>query len=598
MKKNLNNPQELSIFNLNLSPKWLHWLICLLITVVVIFVYAGSLQGDFVMDDNFFVKNNLYVRSLSNIPEAFSNPIGIGGGTNASKFYRPLQTVTNMLDYSLWRLRPGGYHISNVFWHIAACLSLYLLLFIFFGDIALAFLATFLFAVFPAHTEVVDYISGRSSSIVAFFMFASLSSYVIYNKRRNFSFYLLSLLFFAAMLLTKENAIIFPFILLLSRVLLRSKPKTYTVVPFFIVLSGYFVLRHYIVGSDFAVLISGLPQRLPGAFAALANYLRILIMPLGLHYEYGNHLYTWSDPLVLIGVAIFVSTVLISFKARRKTPIFFFSAGWFIVTMVPNANIYPVFSYMAEHYLYIPSVGFFLVLAYFLTKIYRIKKYRILACIISGLIISFYATLTIKQHSYWQNPIIFYQHNLRYSPESSRMTANLGKELLARGRGQEAIPVLKKALTLDKDSVVAMNNLGNAYASVAQYSLAREMFQRALGVAGKDAGIYNNIGIMYTEAGQYQKAVKAFKAAIRVNPDYADSYYNLGLLYLDYEEPDLACNYLEKVIKYNPYHYRAHYSLFKLYKQRGEIEKAGKHFNVLRSAGFSWDEILRDININ
>ena len=72
-------------------------------------VYVNSLNGKFVWDDDFLVKNNVYIKSWGHLPRIFTEDDGVGGGTKYN-FYRPLRMVTYMIDYYIWKLDVRGYH--------------------------------------------------------------------------------------------------------------------------------------------------------------------------------------------------------------------------------------------------------------------------------------------------------------------------------------------------------------------------------------------------------------------------------------------------------------------------------------------------------
>ncbi len=108
----------------------------LLIAVLGFAVYANSLGGAFIWDDIAFIKDNAYIKDWSNGVKIFtldfSKRLTSGGGIKYN-FYRPLQTLTYMADYSLWRLRVEGYHFTNVLFHTLAALTLFWLIRTLFG---------------------------------------------------------------------------------------------------------------------------------------------------------------------------------------------------------------------------------------------------------------------------------------------------------------------------------------------------------------------------------------------------------------------------------------------------------------------------------
>ncbi|MFH1867700.1 MAG: hypothetical protein ABH843_01895, partial [Candidatus Omnitrophota bacterium] len=98
----------------------------ILIVILGIAAYANSINGEFVWDDESIVEKNVYITSVSHIPDIFAKDIS--GYGEKSRSYRPVQMLTYMLDHSIWKLDVRGYHITNIILHILAALSIYWLI--------------------------------------------------------------------------------------------------------------------------------------------------------------------------------------------------------------------------------------------------------------------------------------------------------------------------------------------------------------------------------------------------------------------------------------------------------------------------------------
>jgi len=100
-------------------------LISIIFIIILGFVaYFNSLKGEFIWDEDFLIINNTYIKSWSDIKEIFTEDVGAGGGVR-SNFYRPLQQITYMLDYSVWKLNVVGFHLTNTLLHIFVALVEY-----------------------------------------------------------------------------------------------------------------------------------------------------------------------------------------------------------------------------------------------------------------------------------------------------------------------------------------------------------------------------------------------------------------------------------------------------------------------------------------
>lgn len=324
-------------------------------------VYSNSLKGEFIWDDNWLVKDNAAIQHWSGIPKIFLR--GIESGIEYS--YRPLQAITYLIDHSLWGLKPFGYHLSNIFFHVLAAISLYGLIYVLFQDWLLAFLTSAFFVVHPVHTEAVSYIAGRSDSLALLFMLVVIILYVKTLESKNRWCYVLALVSYLGALLSREHSVVLPVVLLLYHYAFKKKFWAKGFIPVLLVTLTYIFLRVTLLKPLLYVAqnLSTLWQRIPGFFVALSTYLRLLVLPVHLHMEYGSNVFSISEPRSAGGFLLLLSALFYILKEKRRRSLGFFSVSWFFLTLLPVSNLYPINAYMAEHWLYLPSVGFFLIVA-------------------------------------------------------------------------------------------------------------------------------------------------------------------------------------------------------------------------------------------
>jgi hypothetical protein len=221
-------------------------------------------------------------------------------------FYRPIPMLTYMADYSLWKLSAAGYHFTNILLHVLAALCVYWFIGTLFNDRALSFLAGAFFVVHPAHTEAVTYISGRSDSLGLIFMLLSFIFYIKETRANNLRTYILMIACYTLALLSRENTMILPLLLLLYHYAFKEKFRIKAFAPVLALACIYIVLRATALKSIISNLPcpSSLPQRIPGFFVAITNYIRLLFLPFDLHMEYGTIIFRFNDPMAISGVAI------------------------------------------------------------------------------------------------------------------------------------------------------------------------------------------------------------------------------------------------------------------------------------------------------
>jgi hypothetical protein len=97
----------------------------LLLVLCGIGVRLPALPGDLIWDDQLLVRDNPLIKSPLLILETFRHHLFLDSFTT---HYRPVQNVSYTLDYLLWETNWHGYHLSNVLWHVAGGVLLFLLL--------------------------------------------------------------------------------------------------------------------------------------------------------------------------------------------------------------------------------------------------------------------------------------------------------------------------------------------------------------------------------------------------------------------------------------------------------------------------------------
>jgi tetratricopeptide (TPR) repeat protein len=174
-----------------------------------------------------------------------------------------------------------------------------------------------------------------------------------------------------------------------------------------------------------------------------------------------------------------------------------------------------------------------------------------------------------------------------------------------------AIDNLGRALTLNPDSVEALNLLGMAWFYKKDYRTAENKFARAISLNASFAPAYNNLGNLYVMTGLTDKAEEFLKKAIGISPRLASAYYSLGALFLQTGRVDEAMAYLTKGLDLDPSYLETHGTLVattdarasaesefawaRVYASRGDVERTLAHLEKAKRAGFrDWKRIESD----
>ena len=544
-----------------------------LIAILGFAIYSETLNGAFIWDDDLLVKSNIYIRKWSYITKIFTKDVGAGSVAEYN-FYRPLQIVSYMIDYSLWRLNVIGYHLTNILLHIVAALGIYWLINLLYDDKILSLLTSIFFIAHPLHTEVVSYISSRTDLMAFVFILLSFILYVKYISSKDIRTYMLVLLSYICALLSRENSIILPVLILLYHYTFKKQFKINKFLPILYISFAYILLRFTFLKT----LLSSAPtttlfQRVPGFFVAITNYVRLLFLPFHLHMEYGNKLFSLTNPRAISGIFILFLSIFYAVRKRKDDNLISFSILWFFIALLPQSNLYPINANMAEHWIYMPSLGFFLILAKGVSTLYKKRKFKIIAILSIAGLLALYSYLTVRQNEYWREPISFYESTLKYAPRSSRIHCSLGIAYRELGKREKAIPLFEKAIEIKPDLRQAYNNLGITYRELGKTKKAISLFEKVIEINPDHAEAYNNLGAAYLDLGKREEAILLFEKAIEINPDYAMACYNLGRIYKTVGKTKKAIPLFEKVIKINPKYIEAHNSLGIVYYVTGRKQE-------------------------
>ncbi|MBU1888083.1 MAG: tetratricopeptide repeat protein [Candidatus Omnitrophica bacterium] len=492
-----------------------------LLLLAVMLSYANSLHNQFIWDDEDWILKNSTVKDWLRWPSLFTQN-SIQGARKGSNFYRPLQAISHGIDYLLWGHKLPGHHAAGIAFHAFAAIALFLLLKTVFSQ-RISFLTAFFFAVHPVQTEAVTYISGRADPMSALFILLT----ILFFERNIF----LSGSFFVLGILSKEFALITPFMLLFYLLFkgVDIKAGVRRLIPFASISLIYGIMRLTILNFS-----STIPENAPKAFSYIPIYIRLstflktlpvyfkaLIWPFALHMERDIDLsYSVFQPQSLFGLLIMCAVFLIGFKFRKQCKILVFAAAWFFIGIFPNSNIIPINALIYEHWLYLPSVGFFLVIAWGIDSLFKKgRAFKVISVFLAMSISIFYIWRTYERNKEWRNPIVFYESTIRYKPDSLRLRNNLAMAYIDAGREEDAIREYKKAISLGDYYPQPHYNLSNIYLNRGDYRAAIRELKKSLEIDNGFLYSHESLALIYFNQGRFDEAKKEALFILEREPD-------------------------------------------------------------------------------
>ena len=568
-------------------------ILIIIVLVLGAIIYLNSLLGAFIWDDAALIVTNLHIRDLGYIPRLFME--NIYHQDMMGRFYRPVLMAAFALDYKNWGLEPFGYHLTNVLIHLANAVLIFNIIMLIFGRRPLAFLTAVFFILHPVQTEAVAYISGRADPLAAFFCLVSFMFFIERLGRDGVSkrlYYAASVLFFTFGLLTKEIAAFLPFIFILYEACFgnfRFKGlRKY--IPFAAVLCVYAFVRHIAllnvknvsIVNDFAPLFSRLLTIPP----AVTTYFKLLLLPVGLHMERSDFLLdpivSFLDPRFIISSLFLITFGMAIWLIRRRSKPVFFGFLWFTLSLIPVLNITPINAFVAEHWLYFPSIGFFLAASAVFLGALNLKPLRPYIVSLLIVICALLCASTIRQNYVWRDPVTFYKYTLRFSPQSARVHTNLGVAYSNLKLYEEAEREYLEAIRLDplsRHTFFHYLNLGALYDATGKEDKAISTYEEAIAINPNLPLAYRFTGNIYLRRGKYQEAIKFYKKAAELTPENAYFWYDLGAAYMKAKIYKEAAAAFERAIECYPYFSEAHYNIGNLYAAHGDFKTARKFWN-------------------
>jgi tetratricopeptide (TPR) repeat protein len=591
----------------------------LIILFVSFFVYFNALFGDFVYDDIMQIVGNRWILDVRNIPTIFSKDVWAfnpGTAGMVSNYYRPLMYVTFVLNYQLFGLRPWGFHLINILFHCGASVLVFLIIRRLLNEqrdsgsssyFSPAFMAAILFASHPIHTEAVTWISGLPD--VAFTFFYLLAFYLYVRSEAVLSGnYLFSIGCFAVAALFKEPALTLPVVLLAydyvcgkKRASFSDYVKRYT--PYFLIGVGYLALRIHALG-EFApmkrhVRLSAY-QYVINVFPLFIQYLAKLLLPLDLNAFYVFHpitsLFGLKAALSLMATVVFVVLFPVMLKKNR---VVFLGLVFMTMPLLPVLYIPGIVgeNTFADRYLYLPSVGYVLLLAIFLSWAEKklptaVKSITIMFLVIGGL----YAVGTVSRNNIWKDNLALWSDTVRKSPDSAIVHNNLAFAYGSRGQRDRAIGEYQTAVRLKPDYVEGHFNLAAVYASEGQWDRAIAEYQKAIQLNPAFIAAHYNLGIIYASEGQWDRAIAEYQTTLRLDPDHSDAHNNLGVAYASEGQWDRAIAEYETALRLNPDVADTHCNLGIAYASQGRWDKAIAEYETALRLNPAFYEARRRLN--
>ncbi len=603
-----------------------------LVVLFALVVFIPSLRYGFVWDDLVLVKNNQFLQP-HNSPGSFLGKdfTELTFGSLAGHFYRPLFALSLWADAVVWGQQPAGFHATNLFLH-GLVVGLLWLVVRRLSDPLIATLASVLFAVHPAHSEVAVFISGRVDSLALVPMLAALWLFLDLNHGRSIwgqGMRHLGLLgAFGLALAAKESAVVLPGWLLAvglhdpaaaGRRLAGRLSVSLARMTGVLAIAGIYVVWRWgtLTGHVAQALSSSsVANRVWITLGAFGSYtMQALVpVPLGPERYPGIPRSPW-DLLVLLG---WVSLLGVASWLRwgwRHRPIAAVGLLWYLFSLAPVLALVAADGagrfVLAERWLYAPSAGMMLAIAATARPWLAQAGYAARVRLAGGIMLVWGAVglgTLLWITPVWESNETFYRYILARNPGAPGPLMNVGILEIQAGRPEVAVRLLRQTVAVAPRDSPAWMNLGWALRELKHHDEALAAFRESIrlnpgwvlppilmgsvyydtgrfaeGIALMQSVVkraptfalgYKFLGEFYESAGRLHNAVTAYREAIRLNPRDRDAFRLLARTQVAMGTPQAAVATFEEGLAILPGDPLLQAELAELYDSTGHTWKA------------------------
>lgn len=533
------------------------WTWGVLLIVLTCAAYAYTTRCGWIWDDPSYVTENQTLVDAAGLKRIWLEQ-------RANAQYYPLVFTTFWIEYQLWQLKPTGYHVVNVLLHALGALLWWRLLTRL--GVEGAWIAAAVFALHPVHVESVAWVTERKNVLSGVFYVSALLAWIRYcplhqdlpGEQRNHKAYVAAIVLYVCALLSKSVTATLPAVILLGLWWQRGKLRAIgrrdllALAPMFVVgiafgLNTVWLEKHHVGAQGFEwdytlfdrVLIAG---------RALWFYADKLVWPAELVFIYPR----WTIQSVSVAQWLYpagaVGIMLGLWLARRRVGLgplvgVLFFAG----TLFPALGFFDVFpmrySFVADHFQYLASMGLIAVAAAGLTRLFRSAHPA--GVIAAAVLLAALGVRTWAQTHQYSNEQVLWETTLRYNPNAAIAYNNLGNILDRQGDAATAMQLYQQAIKLAPSRAQAYHNIGELLRNRGDVKAAVPYYEKAVERLPTYTPMRLSLAVALKEAGELDRALPHFEEVVERSPDLLVAREFLGDAYVELRRPaDALPHYL------------------------------------------------------
>ena len=543
------------------APWWQWWLPAILVALAAVVVYWPTLHNGFVnWDDPDYLEKNDYVSDWQGLPRIWTpHP------WEKHEQYYPMVFSTFWLEHKigLWargkdlsidydELKPearefhaGDYHLTNMLLHaINSALVIWLLRAL--GATPwVAWWVAGLFALHPINVASVAWAAERKNVLSGLFALLSLTLYIRDTRRSSWKAYAGCLVLYVFALLSKTAMVALPVIAVLCDRLITGRWLQRTLIrvsPMLVLalLAAAVTTFNERASAKETMIALDIPLRPFAASGALWFYIWKMFVPVTFPGVYPRWDLTGSNVLFILAMVALLAVAVVVWKLRRRLPgQVIWGLVFYVISLGPMLGLisfnYTQFTFVADHFVYLASIGIFLCVAIGVHWLGRglgtgwlsLAPITVLACAVLG---SLGMTSYRQNQTVWKSGKTFWSYTLKHNPlcwPGHYNLANIYRREWSRSRkeGIQTPERLEKAAEHYRLAAVARpdlhqahKNRGDTLATLNEYDRAIAAYRQALEIRPSARTYWYQLAVTLEQARRWDEAEEAWRKLIELGP--------------------------------------------------------------------------------
>lgn len=516
-------------------------LACAAAMLLAAVLYLPTLDNPFIYDDHRLIAENRALADLRSLWAIVGRDVT-----------RPAVMLSYALDRAIWGPGPFGFHLGNVLLHVLNVGLVATLAWRAAEDLQRRSLAAvphvvapvtaLVFAAHPMLTQAVGYISARSELLcAALTLSATLAARRGLASARD-GWLVVALLAWLGALAAKEVAALWPLLILMYDVVVlrgdvaaRRRRWRGLHLPLLAVTALVAVFRLVVFATvehagqvrvDWALLLVELD--------VIRRYVSMLLVPAG--QSIFHPVSAVTDPVhAAAAIAVVALLAALIWLRRRRSPLASFGLLWFLLLLAPSSALVVMDrgEPMAEHRVYLASVGVFLTVGIAAGQVTTVKPsgfMRLLGGLTAAAIVLSLSGRTSLRNQLWASPTLVWIEATRQAPDHWLPALLLGEELHRTGRHAEAVAAFRQSIAARPASIQARGNLGACLLELGDGDAAERAFAEQRALDPRSAEAVSGLATVALARGDVPVARAGFQQALTIDPTNTPARRGLALI--------------------------------------------------------------------